>query len=61
MSVIKVNVPPDSTPEEEARLVADIAASYLESTGSADVQVEVNRSEEVDVRSVQTRASSRWG
>jgi hypothetical protein len=61
VSVIKVNVPPDSTPEEEARLVADIAASYLESTGSADVTVEINRSEEVDVRSVRTRASSRWG
>jgi hypothetical protein len=61
MSVIKVNVPPDHTPEQEADLVAAIAASYEESTGSADVQVEVNRPEEVDYRSVQAQTSSRWG
>jgi hypothetical protein len=61
MSVIKVNVPPDQTPEEEAALVASIAASYRESTGSSDVTVEVNRPEEVDYRSVQAQASSRWG
>ncbi len=61
MSVIKVNVPPDQTPEEEARLVEEIAASYLDSTGSADVRVEVHRTEELDVRSLRTRASSRWG
>lgn len=60
MSVIRVNVPPDHTPEEEERLVADVAASYLESTGSDDVRVEVNRSEEVDYRSVQANTSSRW-
>jgi hypothetical protein len=42
MSVIRMNVPPDHTPEEEAALVADVAASYADSTGS-DVTVEVNR------------------
>ncbi len=60
MTVIKVTVPPDSTPEEEARLVDEIAASYLESTGSEDVTVETTRSEEVDYRSLQTGMTSRW-
>jgi len=60
MSVIRVNVPPDHTPEEEARLVAEVAASYAESTGSSDVTVEVNRSEEVDYRSLAAQNSSRW-
>lgn len=60
MTVIKVNVPPDHTPEEEAELVAAVAASYEESTGSGDVRVEVNRTEEVDYRTVSSRQSSRW-
>jgi hypothetical protein len=60
MSVIKLNVPPDHTPEEEAALVAEVAASFEESTGSKDVTVEVQRSEEVDYRSVQAHQSSRW-
>jgi phenylpyruvate tautomerase PptA (4-oxalocrotonate tautomerase family) len=50
VTVIRVNVPPDHTPEEEAELVARVAASYEESTGSSDVTVEVNRTEEVDFR-----------
>jgi phenylpyruvate tautomerase PptA (4-oxalocrotonate tautomerase family) len=50
VTVIRVNVPPDQTPEEEAELVARVAASYEESTGSSDVTVEVNRTEEVDFR-----------
>jgi phenylpyruvate tautomerase PptA (4-oxalocrotonate tautomerase family) len=61
MSVIKLNVPPDHTPEEEAALVAEVAASFEESTGSKDVTVEVQRSEEVDYRTVQAQRSSRWG
>jgi phenylpyruvate tautomerase PptA (4-oxalocrotonate tautomerase family) len=61
MSIIRVNVPPDHTPEEEAALVAEIAASYTDSTGSDDVTVEVNRSEEVDYRHLQAGNSSRWG
>ncbi|WP_052666347.1 tautomerase family protein [Nitriliruptor alkaliphilus] len=58
--VIRLNVPPDHTPEEEAALVADVAASYADSTGSDDVTVELNRSEEVDYRRVQAGTSSRW-
>lgn len=60
MTVIRVNVPPEHTPEEEAQLVADVAAAYTESTGSDDVTVEVQRPEEVDYRSVPTRQTSRW-
>jgi hypothetical protein len=60
MTVIKLNVPPDHTPEEEAELVAQVAASYEDSTGSRDVTVEVNRSEEVDYRTIQAQQSSRW-
>jgi hypothetical protein len=60
MSVIRLKVPPDQTPEEEAALVADVAASFEESTGSSDVTVEVERSEEVDFRALQNRSASRW-
>lgn len=60
MTVIKVTVPPDHTPEQEEQLVADVAASYLDSTGSSDVHVEVSRSEEVDYRSVPAAATARW-
>ena len=60
MTVIRVNVPPDHTPAEEARLVADVAAAYTESTGSEEVTVEVQRPEEVDYRSVTPGATSRW-
>jgi phenylpyruvate tautomerase PptA (4-oxalocrotonate tautomerase family) len=61
MTVIKVNVPPDHTPEEEAELVARVAAAYTDSTGSDEVTVEVNRPEEVDFRSSSAPSSSRWG
>ena len=61
MTVIKVNVPPDHTPEEEAALVARVAAAYEDSTGSGEVTVEVNRPEEVDFRSTGAPATSRWG
>ncbi|MFP4636394.1 MAG: hypothetical protein ACLFRD_11065 [Nitriliruptoraceae bacterium] len=60
MPTIRVNVPPDHTPQEEARLVADVAAAYTESTGDDDVHVEVNRPEEVDYRTVRAASSSRW-
>jgi hypothetical protein len=60
VNVIRLNVPPDQTPEEEAALVAEVAASFEDSTGSSDVTVQVQRSEEVDYRSVQAHQSSRW-
>ncbi len=60
MSVVRFNVPPDHTPEEEEALVADVAAAFEDSTGSREVTVEVNRSEEVDYRQVRAANSSRW-
>lgn len=60
MNVIRLKVPPDHTPEEEAALVAEVAASFEESTGSADVTVEVERSEELDFNSLRAQTSSRW-
>lgn len=62
MTTIKLNVPPDQTPEEEAALVARVAAAYTNSTGRDDVNVELNRTEEVDYQAVsdRTHASSRW-
>ncbi|MDX1658827.1 MAG: hypothetical protein R3343_08410 [Nitriliruptorales bacterium] len=60
MPTIKVNVPPDHTPEEEEELVAKVAAAYEDSTGSDDVNVEVNRTEEVDYKSTAAQQSGRW-
>ena len=60
MTTIRLKVPPDQTPEEEAALVAEVAASFEDSTGSTDVNVEVERSEEVDYSTVRAQASSRW-
>lgn len=62
MTVIKLNMPPDKTPQEEADLVAAVAASYQESTGRDDVTVQVDRPEEVDYKAVsdRTSVSSRW-
>lgn len=60
MATIKVNVPPDHTPEEEEALVAAVAAAYEESHGISDVTVEVERPEEVDFTRVSQRANDRW-
>ena len=60
MTVIQVTIPPDHTPEEEELLVAQVAASYADSTGSRDVTVHAMRSEEVDFRSLRTAMTSRW-
>lgn len=62
MTTIKLNVPPDHTPEEEEALVARVAAAYEASTGRSDVKVELNRPEEVDYQAVsdRTHQSARW-
>ena len=60
VATIKVNVPPDHTPEEEEALVAAVAAAYEESHGTTDVRVEVERPEEVDYARVSQRANDRW-
>ena len=62
MAKIKLNVPPDQTPEEEADLVAQVAMAYRDSTGEDDVEIELNRPEDVDYQAVsqRTEVSSRW-
>ena len=63
MTTIKVNVPPDKTPEEEAALVALVASAYEEMHGpGGEVTVEIDRPEEVDYKGVadRTHASKRW-
>jgi Co/Zn/Cd efflux system component len=60
VATIRVNVPPDHTPEEEEALVAAVAAAYEESHGITDVTIEVERPEEVDYRRVSQRANDRW-
>lgn len=52
---IRVNMPPDQTPEEEAALVADVVAAYEASHGHRDVQVDVDHPEEVDFRAISNR------
>ena len=60
MATIKVNVPPDHTPEEEAALVAAVAAAYEQSHGHRDVDIQVERPEEVDFARVAERSDQRW-
>ena len=60
MTVVRLNVPPDHTPEEEAALVARIAAAYAAVPDGDEVTVEVHRPEEVDYRTTRAGDSSRW-
>ena len=49
MTVIKLNVDPQQTPEEEAELVARVAAAMAEATGSSEISFELIKSENVEV------------
>jgi phenylpyruvate tautomerase PptA (4-oxalocrotonate tautomerase family) len=49
MTTIKLNVAPDQTPQEEAELVARVAAAVAESTGVDTVMFELVKSEQVSV------------
>lgn len=62
MAKIKLNVPPDQTPEEEADLVARVAQAISESTGEDHIEFELNQPEEVDYHAVspRTEVTSRW-
>jgi len=63
MTTIRVSVPPDKTPEEEAALVAMVASAYEEMHGpGGEVTVEIDRPEEVEMKGVADRAhvSKRW-
>jgi predicted regulator of Ras-like GTPase activity (Roadblock/LC7/MglB family) len=64
MTVVKLKVDPDQTPQEEAELVARVAAAVAESTGESTVRFELEKSEDVQVAgSVAQRMSrgARWG
>ena len=49
MTVIKLNVDPQQTPEEEAELVARVAAAMAEATGTDEIRFELVKSETVEV------------
>lgn len=59
---IRINLPPDKTPEQEAAIVRAVADSFEDSTGHRQVTIEVNKPEELDYHGVSERAqqSSRW-
>ncbi len=60
---ITLRVPPDQTPEEEAQLVAEVAAAMLASgQGVDEIDIELTSPEETDFQAVSSRthASSRW-
>lgn len=62
MTTIRLHVPPDQTLDEEAELVASVAAAVAESTGSDTVTFELMRSEQVTVSAVADRMAKgvRW-
>lgn len=49
MTKVKLTVDPQQTPEEEAQLVARVAAAVSEATGSDQVSFEVEKTEHVHV------------
>lgn len=60
---ITLRVPPDQTPEEEAQLVAEVAAAILASgEGVENIEFELTSPEETDYQAVSARshASARW-
>ena len=59
--VVKLNVPPDHTPEEEAELVARVAAAYAAMDPDRKVDIQVERPEEVDYRTTKAQQTGRWG
>ncbi len=61
MTVVKLNVPPDHTPDEEKALVARVAAAYAAIDPDRDVEIQVERPEEVDYRTTNASDTARWG
>jgi len=63
MTTIKLTVPPDQTPAEEAELVARVAAALSESLDDAtEIHFELETSETVDYQAMshRTQVSDRW-
>ncbi len=61
MTVVKLNVPPDQTPEEEEALVQRVAAAYAAMDPERQVDIQVERPEEVDYRATKAGDTTRWG
>ncbi|MGH3442641.1 MAG: hypothetical protein ACRDUY_11490 [Nitriliruptorales bacterium] len=61
-ATIKLTVPPDQTPAEEAELVASVAAAIAETTGADRIDFELESPEDVSYQAVhrRTHASDRW-
>lgn len=62
MTTVTLTVAPDQTPQEEASLVARVAAAIAETTGD-DVHVEVVKTEHVKVAGSvadRMRSCARW-
>lgn len=60
---ITLRVPPDQTPEEEAQLVAEVAAAILSAGDKVEeIEFELHSPEETDYQAVSQRshASARW-
>lgn len=59
---IKLTVPPDQTPDEEAALVAKVAEAISSRTDADQIHFELETSEEVSYQAVhqRTQASDRW-
>ena len=62
MTTIKLSVPPDQTPAEEAALVASVAQAIAETTGEDHITFELERPEETKYHAVSDRmqGSDRW-
>lgn len=63
-TTVRLTVAPDQTPEEEAALVARVAAAVEESTGSDHVTFELTRSEQVRLEgdvADRVNRGARWG
>jgi phenylpyruvate tautomerase PptA (4-oxalocrotonate tautomerase family) len=61
---VRLSVDPGQTPEEEAQLVARVAAAIAESKGADEVVVEMHRTEELQVGgsavAERIQGSARW-
>lgn len=63
MTTVKLHVDPDQTPEEEARLVARVAAAVTEHNGADSVQFELVHSEQLRMGGTvadRMQGSDRW-
>jgi phenylpyruvate tautomerase PptA (4-oxalocrotonate tautomerase family) len=63
MTVVKLNVDPQQTPQEEAELVARVAAAMAEATGADEIRFELVKSESVEVSGTVAErmgAAARW-